>query len=639
MSTLEQLAYDDGRAERALLERLRGGDRDALTALYQRYERRLYAFCHRMVGNPDDASDLVQETFLRVIRRLPELDVERLNLSAYLHTTARNLFYKQAERARRVQLEDRMEDVAPASEVLEEDPERAALLGAQQLEVRDANLRLAPRQRMVLALRELEDRSYAEIGEVLGMNENAVAQLISRARIRLREELKLGQIDRSALSPETVKLLPQLVAYSDGQLKGDKLAAIEAALADSPEARAVVDSFGEASRRYRALVPAVPLALLGEEVARAAEAEGLVRPADGGGHDTRHDGAGSAADDPAPWERGGDAPPDHGVAPTLRDLPVVGTGMAGAGAGGGRTARADAAGADGAGRCWAARWRAWCCWPAAGRSWPPAASATTVRGRPRTSRRWPPRPRRPRSCRPSRRPPTWRRRFRPTCRRPPTRRPSRSGPEGAGADELPPPSEGAGDSTIEVVQIIVTEPPPTTGDEDEPAPTTTGRTPSPTTPVTVGGGDDPGPPVTTSPPPPPTAVEPPPTVTQPPPPTTVEPPPPTITAEPPPSVPNLVVAGISGQRVIGAAASVVWSVTVSNVGTGSAGPSSVAFTHTFGGASASIGALGPGASQTVTFQTACRGTVSGTATADARGAVAESSEGDNASSATVSCAN
>src|SRR4051812_35085165 len=203
MSTLEQLAYDDGRAERALLERLRGGDRDALTALYQKYERRLYAFCHRMVGNPDDASDLVQETFLRVIRRLPELDVERLNLSAYLHTTARNLFYKQAERARRVQLEERMEDIAPASEVLEEDPERAALLGAQQLEVRDANLCLAPRQRMVLALRELEDRSYAEIGEILGMNENAVAQLISRARVRLREELRMGQIDRSALSPET----------------------------------------------------------------------------------------------------------------------------------------------------------------------------------------------------------------------------------------------------------------------------------------------------------------------------------------------------------------------------------------------------------------------------------------------------
>jgi RNA polymerase sigma-70 factor (ECF subfamily) len=261
MSTLEHLAYDDSQAEIALLRRMQRGERDALTALYQRYERRLYAFCHRMVGNPDDAADLVQETFLRVIRRLPELDVTRLNLSAYLHTTARNLFYKQAERAKRVQLEERMEDVAPAADVLEEDPERAALLDAQQVEVRDANMRLAPRQRMVLALRELEDRSYAEIGEILGMNENAVAQLISRARIRLREELRMGQIDRSALSPETQRLLPTLAAYCDGQLKGEKLAAVEAALAESAECRAVVDAFGQASKRYRALLPAVPLAL------------------------------------------------------------------------------------------------------------------------------------------------------------------------------------------------------------------------------------------------------------------------------------------------------------------------------------------------------------------------------------------
>ena len=50
MSTLEHLAYDDGQAEIALLRRMQRGDRDALTALYQRYERRLYAFCHRMAA-------------------------------------------------------------------------------------------------------------------------------------------------------------------------------------------------------------------------------------------------------------------------------------------------------------------------------------------------------------------------------------------------------------------------------------------------------------------------------------------------------------------------------------------------------------------------------------------------------------
>ena len=78
---------------------------------------------------------------------------------------------------------------------IEDDPERSTLLHRQQEEVRLANARLAPRQRLVLALRELEDRSYAEIGELVGLKENAVAQLISRARESLRTELRLAQVD------------------------------------------------------------------------------------------------------------------------------------------------------------------------------------------------------------------------------------------------------------------------------------------------------------------------------------------------------------------------------------------------------------------------------------------------------------
>src|SRR5262249_29174446 len=137
-------------------------------------------------------------------------------------------------------------------------------------------------------------------GEVLGLNENAVAQLISRARIRLREELRLGQLDRGSLPPEVVSALPALGAYVDGQLKGAKRAEVQELLARSPEARAVVDAYGDASRRSGALLPAVPLALLGERVAHAAEAQGLV-------HGVQHAaGAGPPPQgaDQAPWEGG-----------------------------------------------------------------------------------------------------------------------------------------------------------------------------------------------------------------------------------------------------------------------------------------------------------------------------------------------
>jgi hypothetical protein len=110
---------------------------------------------------------------------------------------------------------------------------------------------------MVLALRELEDKSYAEIGELVGLNENAVAQLISRARQSLREELRLVQVDRSRLPPECREFLPLLSAHLDGQLRGPKLEQTLAHLERCEACQAALADMREASRRYRAVVPPI----------------------------------------------------------------------------------------------------------------------------------------------------------------------------------------------------------------------------------------------------------------------------------------------------------------------------------------------------------------------------------------------
>jgi RNA polymerase sigma-70 factor (ECF subfamily) len=128
-----------------------------------------------------DADDLVQETFVRAVPRLDKLDPETADVTGYLFTTLRNLFLKQVARTKRQQPVAEVPEPALPTPI-EDDPERSALLLARQDEVRVANARLQPRQRLVLALRELEDRSYAEIGELVGMKENAAAQLIFRAR-------------------------------------------------------------------------------------------------------------------------------------------------------------------------------------------------------------------------------------------------------------------------------------------------------------------------------------------------------------------------------------------------------------------------------------------------------------------------
>ena len=235
-----------------LATRLRQRDRTAWEELYAEYGPRLRAFAYRLTGNPHDADDLVQETFVRALPRLDRIDPETVQLGPYLFTTLRNTFLKRVEREQR----QRPMEVVPEPDEpqpIEDDPERRTLLTSQQDEVRLANAKLAPRQRLVLALRELEDKSYAEIGVIVGLNENAVAQLISRARESLRVELRLAQIDPDRIPEECRGYLPLLSRHLDGQLREPKLGETLAHLEGCAYCQDALDSMREAGRRYRAL--------------------------------------------------------------------------------------------------------------------------------------------------------------------------------------------------------------------------------------------------------------------------------------------------------------------------------------------------------------------------------------------------
>jgi RNA polymerase sigma factor (sigma-70 family) len=245
-----------------LLLRLRARDRTAWEQLYGEYQPRLRAFAYRLSGNVHDADDLVQETFVRAVPRLDRLDPATVDLGAYLFTTCKNLFYKQVEKSKRSEpMADVPEPIAPTA--IEDDPERGTLLRSQQHDVRVANGRLESRQRLVLALRELEDRSYAEIGEIVGLKENAVAQLIFRARESLRVEVRLAQVDPERF-PETCRtFLPLLAKHLDGELKGKKLTETLAHLEGCERCQSALGDMQEASRRYRSLF--LPPLLDGDE--------------------------------------------------------------------------------------------------------------------------------------------------------------------------------------------------------------------------------------------------------------------------------------------------------------------------------------------------------------------------------------
>ena len=265
--------------EAALAHRAAAGDGTAFATLYDRHERRTYNFCYRITGSPEDAADATQETFAAVLERLPRLEGRELKFGAYVMTAARNASYDAiARRKRALPIGDIPASAVPLGSGGEDPdgPERRALRDAHQEQIRAANESLPPRQREALALRELEELSYDEVADVMGMNRNSVAQLISRARINLREGLRrnaLGSV--AAASPLCERALPLLAMRQDDVLEGEAAGWLAEHLVGCGACRVRLDAMEEAAVAYRMWLPLVPaLWLRDASIAHAAERVG-----------------------------------------------------------------------------------------------------------------------------------------------------------------------------------------------------------------------------------------------------------------------------------------------------------------------------------------------------------------------------
>ena len=284
--------------EPALARRAAAGDGAAFATLYDRYERRAYNLCYRITGSGEDAADATQETFLRVLERLPRLEGRELNFGAYVMTAARNASYDVLERRKRSTLAGDIPDsaVPVGAGDAPDGPEGRALRDAHQEQIRLANESLPARQREVLALREVGELSYDDVAAIMGMNRNSVAQLISRARINLRDGLRrtaLGSV--AGASPLCDRALPLLAMSQDGVLDDAEAATwLAEHLAGCATCRVRVEAMEEAGVAYRVWLPLVPALWLRGEIAEAAErvsgthakagaGRGLRRVAAGGG--------------------------------------------------------------------------------------------------------------------------------------------------------------------------------------------------------------------------------------------------------------------------------------------------------------------------------------------------------------------
>jgi len=255
-----------------LVQEAAAGSGVSYGALYDRYAPQVFNYCLRLTGSPDDASDATQEAFVNVLRRLQDDDRPVLEFSSYLFAAARHESYALMRHRTRTHPSDSPPVERARVADVETDPERAILLRDSQEAVREANAQLAPRHREVLALREVAGRSYDEIGETMGISENAAAQLIWRARAKLREAMTAGAVASVVATSEECETAQLLLSrVQDGELvdEVDRLW-LDEHLEDCGSCRTANRILLEVGASYRCWLPVALLAgMRSDTLARA----------------------------------------------------------------------------------------------------------------------------------------------------------------------------------------------------------------------------------------------------------------------------------------------------------------------------------------------------------------------------------
>ena len=165
----------------------------AFEALVRRHQTTLYNFCLRMLGQPDDAADVAQETFVQLYSHLGRLD-EQEPLAPWLFRVARNRCIDLIRRRRTVplQLPDESGEGGLTLEPADDDPlpdEMAERADLQRL-LSAAIAELPPAYAEIVALRYAGDRSFAEIALILDVDEGAARVRFHRAKGLLRRHLR-----------------------------------------------------------------------------------------------------------------------------------------------------------------------------------------------------------------------------------------------------------------------------------------------------------------------------------------------------------------------------------------------------------------------------------------------------------------
>jgi len=174
--------------ERSLVEQCRSGNRQAFGALFEAHHRWAYRLSYRLTGSHADADDVLQESWLHVLRGMSQFDgragfgrwLARIIVRVAISKKRRGM-----DRRARRDLDSEKEPQAGTGS----DPRKRAEVAELNAALRRAMSTLPPAQRAALVLVALEGFSYAEAAEILQCPEGTLAWRVAEARRKLAERL------------------------------------------------------------------------------------------------------------------------------------------------------------------------------------------------------------------------------------------------------------------------------------------------------------------------------------------------------------------------------------------------------------------------------------------------------------------
>jgi len=190
-----------------LVKRAQQNDYESFEELVRRYEKKIYGHTIRMLGNKEDAEDVLQETFLNAFRALGSFRGDS-SFSTWIYRIATNNALMKIRKAGRTYTE--FAEEIPPPEMMRDRPyswfeqnPREAFLEKELVETLNKAVNELPEKyRAIFLLRDVEGFSTQRAAEVLGISESAAKSRLHRARMYLREFLEKTLDGKSKLKNE-----------------------------------------------------------------------------------------------------------------------------------------------------------------------------------------------------------------------------------------------------------------------------------------------------------------------------------------------------------------------------------------------------------------------------------------------------